>query len=226
MVHRKIGRLAKALLRRGLRRQARRRKQAIQRGLIVAPFLPGVGGLIGRAAPFVGRGALTLGKAIIPRSLPGKIALGSGGLIATGVALEDPRRLGRAARRLVTAPVELGRKIGRGEPVSIAEGLIKGGIVGAGIAGIIGAAALGKRAIGRRKEKAIVVTTPGQIVPAQVLPQQEPIGVVKQPEEEIKVKPMEQVIPTINTRINVSPIINIRFSKSRKFINQQILVRS
>lgn len=65
-----------------------------------------------------------------------------------------------------------------------------------------------------------------KLVPLLPIPSQiQPIGVAKKIVEEEKPKVPTPTMPSITNKINVSPEININFRKSRKFINQQILVR-
>ena len=114
-----------------------------------------------------------------------------------------------------------------GEKPSDGADLIKSGLKGAGIVGgIVGAVAVAKKIkekLPARKEK--VITSPEQIVPPSVLPlppQQEPLGPVVQVKEEKIMQPT----PSIINRINVTPIINVRINQSKKFINQQLLIRA
>jgi len=82
-----------------------------------------------------------------------------------------------------------------------------------------------------RKEKEIIIpetiipSTQFSQLPTVVQPQQQPIGAVQQEVVEEKPKAIQTVAtPNIINKNVFNPEINISFKKSRKFINQQILV--
>ena len=64
-----------------------------------------------------------------------------------------------------------------------------------------------------------------QVLPAQVLPQLQPIGVVQPKAVEEPIKAVAQ-IPDINIRNVFKPEINVRISHSKRFINQQVLLKA
>lgn len=66
---------------------------------------------------------------------------------------------------------------------------------------------------------------PGVSLPAAMAPViSQPLGPAKKPEPEKEKLPVA-TLPSINNRIVFKPVIDIRFSKSHKFINQQLLIR-
>lgn len=205
----------------------KRRDLALPLRVITSPKL--TAGLAGTLSILTGAGILTAGK----------VFLGTG---FAGGLLESPV-VRRFVKRKVLSPEKGGRAIGSliEDPSKIvpAGGIFRGagkitkeaGLVAGGLAVATGGVIAGREAIKRfRKGREKITTIPPVFtqptLQPQMIPQQQPIGVVKQPEDkELKTKPLEAVMPTINNRINVSPIVNIRFSKSKKFINQQVLIR-
>lgn len=71
-------------------------------------------------------------------------------------------------------------------------------------------------------QASIQATAPGVTMPSDVAPQIQAFGPAKK--EAIAEAPVAAT-PTINNRISVKPEINISFRRSKKFINQQILIR-
>ncbi|HEC65385.1 MAG TPA: hypothetical protein ENI23_08825 [bacterium] len=124
------------------------------------------------------------------------------------------------------ASKEFGQKL-TGEKPADGGDLIKSGLKAAGVVGgVVAAVAVAKKIkekLPARKEK--VITSPEQIVPPAVLPlppEQQPLGPVKQVTEEKIMQPT----PSIINKINVTPIVNVRINQSKKFINQQLLIRA
>lgn len=235
--------LFKKVFVRGLKKQARRRKRAIQRGLIVAPFIPGVGGVIGRAArfaaPILTRASLVLGKGVARFAVKRPVTAFVGVPLAGGVLITSPT----IVKKIITAPktaLDLGLQIGgaiEGEKPfpTIPEGFVKAGIIGAGAAGIIGAAALAPDVFSKfkgllpfqkdkekpkDKEKVLTQEDIQKVTPVEdvmKVTEQPTLGAIAEAPKVPGVKPL-----AIKNIFN--PQIDIRFSKSRKFINQQILI--
>lgn len=113
----------------------------------------------------------------------------------------------------------------------IKEGAKKAGILGAVVAGGVGAGALIKAGVERvKKAKSPAIpktlTIPAVLMPSKPLPPaREPFGAAQRPPKEEKPFPVTQTMPNIINKIRVAPEINISFRQSRKFINQQILIR-
>ena len=154
---------------------------------------------------------------------------------AVGRKIADPL----AAGRFVGGQIE---KIGK-DPLpgdktlgqKIKEGAKKAGIIGAITAGGIGVAVVGKKVLEKAK-KAKVPDISGLIpgvaaapalaqLPQTITPQLQPLGPAEKPPKEEKVVAVAPTMPSIVNKIRVAPEINIKFSKRRTFINQQILVK-
>jgi len=185
-------------------------------------------------APIVGRAALRTGKAFIPKTALGKIATGVSGLFGAGVLIASPkaRRAVRAApRRILGTGLGVGRQIEAGVPFSLRD--VGKAAAGAGIAGaaVAGGLAVAGAIKGRAKKvKGVVERVPDVIAgtPSIVTTALEPLGPVVQPAVEVPVaveaipKPMKPV--TIKNIFK--PSVDVRFSKSKRFINQQNLIRA
>lgn len=94
----------------------------------------------------------------------------------------------------------------------------------AGVAAGVLAAGAGLVVAGKKiKEKIITTKLPEAVLPAlpSITPSTQPLGAV-QPDKPLEVQSM----PDIINKISVKPEINVRVSQNRKFINQQILIRS
>lgn len=117
----------------------------------------------------------------------------------------------------------------------IKEGAKKAGIIGAITAGGIGVAVAGKKIIEKARKAKVPDIDVSKIIPAipkglqeqplQVTPQIQPFGAAQAPPKQEKPLAVAPIMPSITNKIKVSPEINIRFSKKRTFINQQILVK-
>lgn len=193
-------------------------------GLLVAP-----------AAVFgIARGAVRL---VTPKTLPQALLIPSAAVV------------------LKTSPTARGAAKGllKGDPGRVVAGLIekaptgtkktaeKTGLLGLGAAVVAG---LGIGAIATKKVKSTiekipipsipklpkrkkaVVDVPTGLLPAvpSLTPTTQPLGAVQQVPEVIPVIPVEKVKP-ISIKNTFNPTIDIKFSKSRKFINQQILIK-
>jgi len=235
----KVIRLGRKKKRRSLRtrrirfRQRKQRRQAIS--FITSPKL--TVGLAGTLATF-------LGGPIAGAKVAGITALG------LGAAQVSPKfRAGIAGK--VKDPLAGGRFVGgliEGQPVvtpdksfldKLKEAFGKAGPVG--VAAVLATAGIGIGAVGKsiiEKGKKGAAGFPGlpgipglpgspgiSAPPQQVTPNFDVIGEVKPKKEEkpIQVAPVSQ--PDIINRITVKPEINVRVSHSRKFINQQILLK-
>lgn len=126
----------------------------------------------------------------------------------------------------------------------LAEGAKKAGLIGAGVVAAVTGISLGRSALRKLREakipkipKAIKIPGVSGIIPGaptsllvkqptQPLPPQiEPFTAAKKVEEKEKPMVVTPSMPTINTKITVSPKINISFRKTRRFINQQVLIQ-
>jgi len=193
-------------------------------GLLAASFTaPGrilkIGaGIVRFVAPKTLKGAL-IGAASVPVAV-GVLSTPTGKRIAKEVF--DPRKGFERGKTLGAA------KVGKS---TLGDFAAKAGLVGLGV----GAAAVGVKAIAKKvKEKApslppVSLPSFGKLPVPQVLPSsqvfaQPTLGAVEQPKE--KVVPLETVGAKPTKIINTfKPEISIRFSKSKRFINQQNLIK-
>lgn len=192
-----------------------------------------LGGLIAGPAA-VGRVALIAAKAVAKR--PKTFLIGApaaaGILLASPTARKfvDPRQTfkrGKEIGKLIEDPSKLIPEKEETLLGKIKDVGIKAGLIGAGAAAVAGAAAI---AVKKVKEK-LPSKIPSAELPAAILPtvpsltpRTQPLGAVEKPVEVEKVVAAQPVsMPSI--RISNKPSINISFRKSRKFINQQVLVR-
>lgn len=144
--------------------------------------------------------------------------------------LRDPTGAGRELGKIIEDPSKLQPEVGKTTKEKILDVGKKAGLIGAGA---VGAAALVAAAKKLSSVRAPTIPTigaiPSAVLPTAILPAEpslstrtQPLGAVEQP------KPKDvapgAVLPDI--KINNSPEINIRFSKSKKFINQQVLLKS
>jgi len=189
---------------------------------ITASIVPG-GGLIRGAKVFLGTGLVSgiLAASPLARKVarekildPTKIGIGIGGII------EDPSKL--------VPDIPKGETLGE----KIKETFVGAGLIGAGAAALVGAAALLTKKIKSLKPGVPGLPglpglpgAPGVSLPAMAPVISQPLGPAKKPEPE---KPLEEIKPVavMPTIRNVfKPRIDIRFSKKRTFINQQLLIR-
>jgi hypothetical protein len=151
-------------------------------------------------------------KAAKTQALTGFTGLG----VEVGKTIEDPQRLIPSKEDPFRVAKEIAKK--GALPVAAAAGIIA--------AGVAGKSALEKAAA---KVKAIIpkklpsVSLPAALLPAppSITPQAQPLGAVQKPKD-IPVAVAPKPITIKNT---FKPSIDISFRKSRRFINQQILVR-
>lgn len=135
---------------------------------------------------------------------------------ALGAIIADPSKLLPKEKGIKETAADIAKKAGL---LAGTAALVGGGIVA------------GKKVVEKIKEVKLPKITPSQIAPAALLPSvpaltpiTQPLGAVQPtptPKEIVPVQPI--TMPSI--KIMNKPEINIRFSKSRRFINQQILVR-
>ena len=193
---------------------------------MVLPIILGAAaGLLARGAAIVLPRLISLGAKVISSPIK-SLGLGSAGLVTTGILTSSPQArvfIKEAPSRTFRFGEIIGEKIEEKEPKdlpSISQGLTAAGLAGAVAAGIL-AATKKKKA----KEPTAKVLTPDDIIKAVpiedtgLIAEEPTLGAVQAPKEPSVAK--ERPIKIINT---FDPEINIRFSKSRRFINQQILV--
>jgi len=205
-------------------------------------FLIGQASLI--SGTIAGIGAFAINPAL---SIPAFLATTAGTASLLGAIREKPSFFGNilgggAGKTIVTLPETIGQTV---KDIDLPK-VPSTGLSAKEIAALIAAAGVGAGAgVGITKIIEVFRDRPGTNVTANIpkattpsfptftapptfqaqpigtQQQAQPIGIVeKQVEEKVKEKP----VPVITNKINVSPEINIRFSKSKKFINQQILV--
>lgn len=213
-----------------------------------------VGSLLTPRAPLViGRAALRvlprLGRALVPKTVKGAL-IATATIPTTALVIAksprarealrfafDPRKAPERAE-IITGVIEDPSSILPREGQTLKEKVIQAGkaagLVGAGVAAAAGAVAVAGRAIRKRvprlpsrRPRKEPDLPPIAFLPAapSLTPSTQPLGAVEKPKEELPVvvKPVKE--RPINIRNTFNPTIDISFRKSRKFINQQILVR-
>ncbi len=192
----------------------------------ITPFLAGtlatlVAGPITGAKVFLGSGLATgiLSRSQKARTFakekildPTKIGIGIGGLI------EDPGKL---------IPKETTPS---GVRERVKEVALSAGLIGGTAAALVGGVALGRAALAkipkpslpRARETAREPPLAFLPAPPSITPTTQPLGAVKQPVDQVPVAVPMQPVNITNT---FNPSIKINFKKSRKFINQQVLIR-
>jgi len=168
-------------------------------------------------------------------------ALGVLAISPTARGFLDPRESfgrGKSLGEIIEDPSKLEDVLKIKEKDTLKEKII-GGAKTAGVAGGVIAAGAGIVAVGKKvKEKFTETKIPTPTIPDipsfvpptfTQLPvgtalQQEPIGIVEKEIPEVIAEPVKTEMPSITNKNVFSPEINIKFSKSRKFINQQIVV--
>ena len=146
----------------------------------------------------------------------------------------DPTAIGIGLAGIIEDPSKLIPK--EKTPSGLKEKVIEigkaAGLIGGTAAAVVGGVALGKAALAKipkpslPKAKETTQEPPIAFLPAppSLTPTTQPLGAVQQPPEVAPV--VEKPQPPINITNTFNPTIDIRFSKSRKFINQQLLIRS
>lgn len=173
----------------------------------------------------IGRIALGAGKFIVKK--PKTALLGiptAAGILAVSPKarkLIDPRetfKRGKGLGGIIEDPSKLRLPKDKTLKEKVIEVGKTAGLIGGAAAAVVGGAAVVKKI----KEKIPSVRQPTGTLPAppSITAITQPLGAVEKPKGAIS-KP---ITPTI--KINNNPTIDIRFSKSRRFINQQILVKT
>ena len=146
---------------------------------------------------------------------------------------KDPTGAGREIGKIIEDPSRLQPSITQTPKEKILEIGKQAGLIGGAAAAAAALVAAAKR-FGKIRAPVIpmIGDLPSAGLPVGILPAEpsissktQPLGAVQQPvepKEAVAVQPVS--IPDIT--INNNPEINIRFSKSRRFINQQVLVKS
>lgn len=182
-------------------------------------------------------GRLALG--LVPKTPTGiaKLAFVAGAVSAVPslVTTFNPFRAGKKAAPFIADPSKL-LPTGK-QPLreKIKETAIQAGLITAGVAAIAGVAAAARKKIKGIKIPKVSEVQPGAL-PAPIIQPSlvEPVAPAAlqafgaaqpTPTKEPVAPPAIAAVPAISNKITFNPEINIRFSKSRKFINQQLLIR-
>jgi len=189
-----------------------------------------------------------VGKALVPKTVLGAVKAAivlpvAGGLIATSPTVQtffkglfDPRKQfqkGKTLGGLIEDPTKLFPKDATptGVGKKIKEIATTAGLIAAGGAAVVGAGALLVPAIQKFRERrrgADPVPQTFQQLPFGVIPSgalAEPVGAVQKPTELEKEVPAMPSMPDINIINRPRNIVDIKINQSKRFINQQVLVR-
>ena len=194
------------------------------------------------AAPVVGRIVLGQAKTLIPKTVGGKIlALTGISALTTSPILRDvivkklnPISTGRELGRIIEDPSKLlpKDKSKTGVKDKVVDTLKTAGLIGGVAAATVGGVVLAKKGIAKVKGLLPSTATGGLIgsraAPTGLLPATPSITPVTQPLGAVQkeVAPTTSPISTLPPiKITNKPVINVSFRKSRKFINQQVLVK-
>ena len=189
--------------------------------------------LVGTLAALTIPGALpAIGRLLVPKTIGGAVktafVVGAVSAVPSLATTFNPFRAGQKAAPFIADPSKLlpKEKTLKEKVVDVAK---VGGLGVAAAAALVGSAALIAKAAKRLKSGVPGLPglpglpgAPGVILPSAPVISQ-PFGPAKKPEVEKPKELLQARAPDI--RIVNKPEINIRFSKSRKFINQQLLVR-
>lgn len=172
-------------------------------------------------------------KTLVPATAKGKVAVVLGAPLVTGILAGSKR-----AREFALGLLDPVRKFERGKEIGgiieepskllpkkkVPDILKTTGLIGTGAAIATAIPIVTEKIRGAR---APVITPTGTLagVPVQAITQQAPISAIPKeiPKEKV-VEPVKQALPSIINKISVRPEIDIRFSKRKTFINQQILL--
>lgn len=182
----------------------------------------------------------TLGTLVSGPILGAKAFLGTG---LVGGALEaspilrkqakekiiDPTRTGRFIGKTVENPSRLFPKDKTQLEKKIKDSFKAAGVIGGTTAAVLGGTALLKKGIEKAKSKKVkfpkinpnLLAGPSKLEP--LVPKQIPLGPAKRVTEQAEDKIKPKSIPAIKNTFK--PEINISFRNSKKFINQQVLVK-
>ena len=191
----------------------------------ITPFLAGTlsaitgGGLISVGRAFIGSGlAVGLAESAIVRKFAKQKIL-------------DPTAIGSGIAGIIEDPGQLipKEKTGAGLKEKVIEIGKAAGLIGGTAAAVVGGVAVAKKVLEKiPKIPKLPKRIAPQVLPAALLPAlpsltptTQPLGAVQQ--VPAVAAPVQQPINITNT---FNPTIDIRFKKSRKFINQQLLIRS
>jgi len=177
-----------------------------------------------------------LGSLLLPKTIGGvaKTAFVVGAISAAPELARtfNPFTAGRKAAPFIADPSRL---LPKEKPIreKVSDVLKKGGIGAAAAAAVVGAAVVTKKAIEKAREVKIPsVSLPSAVLPAGLLPtlpsltpDTQPLGAVKQPIEEVP-KEIKGLVEPMKITNTFNPSIDIRISKKRSFINQQINIKS
>lgn len=197
-------------------------------GLLVAPAAIGRGVLFGLRG--LGRGFFgTPKRAFLTATGIGILQTSPKARTFLKEKLRDPTAGGRILGGVIEDPSQLFPTAAESPFGRVGEFAKRAGIVGAGAALAAGAVATVQRFRERRAARAAVIPSavlPTGILPAtpSLTPRTEPLGAVeKETPVPISPPPLRDIPRPI--KITNKPQINISFRKSRRFINQQVLVR-
>ena len=193
----------------------------------ITPFLAGT------LATLTGAGLITAGKVFLGTGLASGILTSARARKFAKQKVLDPTAIGIGIAGIIEEPSKLipTDKTPAGVKEKILEIGKAAGLIGGTAAALVGGVALGKKALEKfpkpffPKAKETPGEPPVALLPAppSITTTTQPLGAVQQVKEPIpEAPPMQQPINITNT---FNPSIKISFKKSRKFINQQLLIR-
>ena len=201
---------------------------------MVVPLLIRGAALIGtrvvpKVLPFLGR----VGKFFVPKTLKGSLIAAATIPATIGVATTKP------GRKIISTVFDPRKGFARGQATpefisslgkGIKEGKVPSGLTGLQKAGLIGgAAALGAGAlvIGKKAKEKISFFRGNTGAPAVPFARtSQALAPVKQIPEPVAVMPVEALQKPVTIKNIFKPSIDISFRKSKRFINQQNLIRA
>lgn len=191
-------------------------------------FAPRIGRAVGRAARGASRGALKV-TGLAPFQ-PIRAGLAT---IAAGAVFASPKlrkAIARTPETLFGVGTGLGERIEQDTSEKTGLAGTPAGLVGAAVAGALGlvaGGAVGAAVAGKIRERGERLAEPFGVSPLSPLtPTTQPLGAVQPEVKEPEPKAMEPLtMPSIKITNKPQNNINIKFSKSRRFINQQVLIR-
>ncbi len=195
----------------------------------LTPFLAAtLAGITG--GPSAARAAFSAGKTLLITGAASGILAGSAkARAAAKERVKDPTKIGLGIAQIIEDPSRL---LAKEKPL---KEKVKEVAKTAGLVAGAAAAGLGVVAVAKKKIKEIKVPKLPEIkaakLPAAILPSPppsqilEPFGAAQPTPTPEPLPAAAPAMPAISNKITFKPEINIRFSKSRKFINQQLLMR-
>lgn len=205
--------------------------------MVLPLLLRGIAFLAPKIIPVISKIAQTAGRFLLPKTFKGAL-IGAATIPATvGLATTpfgkkalktvfDPRKgfeRGKATPEFVTEVVtKIKEPTTKVSEFDITEALKKAGLIGAGAALVGGTIVAGKRVRERFARQEMIAQLP--LAPTPVTGRA--LAPVRQPVEEkpVVVEALPKVKP-ITIRNVFKPSIDISFRKSRRFINQQVLIK-